>query len=741
MSGDAAYSETGLELDSKVRLDIERMGSLAAWTGIDPESELPLSVNTALRIGSFGLELHGLAVSLGNSDLEGRINWPRPEHDAAMEIDLASSRLDVNELAGLVPEKPIESAADSSTPLALDELRLIETWLRFPRVDLDLSASQIRFANYRFSDLQVHSVLQDRLIEHGQLGFRLNDIEVEGALAMDFRERPGKMAWEFELENVDIGDILSGLEMGGEIDASADSLRLTVNSNGSTLRQLIENARLDTKLETFEWTFHTGPERHQQKIELDDFQLIVVPGQPSVWLSHGEINGVPIRARMETPDWQAAFDRRMELPLKLVLGAGNDLLMLDGTVDGRASENRRADLTISGDLQAQPDVDLATLTSPLDDYELRSTVNISENQIQLSNLAARIGNSRVGGSANVRYMDPGYFLDVDLISPYFETDDIVQWLEDYRKADRLVNSPEKASGAEEDDAGLFALLIQQANQFIEKFDFDISLGADELYSGGIFLGKSRLESHSDGGNLSIDLDVDLEGGNIEADYLVAETTSGAEHKLDIHIEDLEYGGLVRLFNPDAQAQGWLYLDTSLDSRAPEVSRIDNFLEGHFDLVVFPRGIEAGFLDLWASNLVFALLSAGGDQDKQLNCMVARFEVENGVMSSTNTFLDTTDIIIRTRGNIDLANRELDLLIAPQAKREKFLSVSTPLEVKGPFQEFDVDVAPGGFVMTVLRWYYGLIYVPWKWITGERFPEDGIATCYNAMGWELPVDAE
>jgi hypothetical protein len=583
-------------------------------------------------------------------------------------------------------------------------------------------------------------VLQDRLIENGQLGFRLNDITVEGALAMDFRERPGKLAGVFELENVDIGDILSGLELGGEIDARADSLRLTVNSDGSSLRQLIENTRLDSKLEAFKWTFPMGPEHHQQQLELDEFELIITPGAPSVWLSRGELNGVPIRARMDTPSWQAVFDPSMELPLKLVIGAGDDLLMLEGTVDGRASENRWGDLTLSGELQAPRDVDLATLSSPLSDYELRSTVNVSENQVQLSNLAARIGNSRVGGSANLRYMDPGYFLDVDLISPYFETDDIVHWLEEYRNADQLVNSPDTAPENEE-DAGLFALLVLQADQFIEKFDFDISLGADELYSGGVFLGKSRLESHSDGGNLSIDLDVDLEGGNIEADYLSAVSATGVDHSLDIHIEDLEYGGLVRLFNPDAQAQGTMFLNTSLVSKAPEVNRVDEFLEGHFDLVVFPTGVEAGFLDLWASNLVFALLSAGGESDKQLNCMVARFEVENGVMSSTNTFLDTTDIIIRTRGNIDLANRELDLLIAPQAKREKFLSVSTPLEVKGPFQEFDVDVAPGGFVMTVFRWYYGLIYVPWKWITGERFPEDGIATCYNAMGWELPVDAE
>jgi hypothetical protein len=121
----------------------------------------------------------------------------------------------------------------------------------------------------------------------------------------------------------------------------------------------------------------------------------------------------------------------------------------------------------------------------------------------------------------------------------------------------------------------------------------------------------------------------------------------------------------------------------------------------------------------------------------MNCMVARFDVENGVMKSNDTFLDSTDIIVRARGDIDLARRELELLVAPQAKVEKFLSVKTPIMVSGPFNDFSVGVAPGGFVTTMMRWYYGLIYVPWKWLTGERFPADGIATCHNAMGWPPP----
>jgi hypothetical protein len=134
-----------------------------------------------------------------------------------------------------------------------------------------------------------------------------------------------------------------------------------------------------------------------------------------------------------------------------------------------------------------------------------------------------------------------------------------------------------------------------------------------------------------------------------------------------------------------------------------------------------------------------LLPSIDGREKVMNCMVARFDVEDGVMEAKKVFMDSTDIIVRARGTIDLEGRKLNLLIIPQAKRERFFSVSAPLAVTGSFDDYHVYPAPLGFVTMLVRLYYGLIYVPWKWLTGERFPKDGVATCYHAMGWEAPDD--
>ena len=92
------------------------------------------------------------------------------------------------------------------------------------------------------------------------------------------------------------------------------------------------------------------------------------------------------------------------------------------------------------------------------------------------------------------------------------------------------------------------------------------------------------------------------------------------------------------------------------------------------------------------------------------------------MKSKKVLLDSTDVIVRGKGEIDIGNRTIKMVAAPQAKREKLLSMSTPIAVTGPWNDLQIGVGGAGFVGTLFRWYMTLIYVPYKWITGERFPQ-------------------
>ena len=318
-----------------------------------------------------------------------------------------------------------------------------------------------------------------------------------------------------------------------------------------------------------------------------------------------------------------------------------------------------------------------------------------------------------------------------------EIDDFVELLASNREVGRL-DASEDTDLSEEDREGFTTILNREIDKLTGEYSFDISVSIDELRSAGDLLGKTEVGLFADSIHFQVKpLRVELADGKIEAEYSARYLSGGLEAELEVDIKNLEFGGLLRLLDEESEATGALYLETSLMSSAAGWDELNTGIRGTLDMVLFPENVEAGILDLWASNLILALLPAKEDSGKKMNCMVARFEIQDGVMESKNTFLDSTDIIVRGRGTIDLGNQQLDLLAVPQAKRERFFSVSAPIEITGSFDDFNVGVAPTGFFMTMTRWYYALIYVPWKWATGETFPEDGIATCYKAMEWDLP----
>jgi uncharacterized protein involved in outer membrane biogenesis len=744
LAGEAGILNDRLDLDVSLNFKAARFGSLHAWIGSNPENTLAWRGQTSLRLSEDSLSINNLDVTLGSSDLKGSISWAGPDSDLPMVVNLQSNKLDLIELSRLFPAvaEPEQAEKLQWTEL-LTQSEWLEQWFELPPVDIDLSVNQADGFQFDVADAALHASLRDRQIKDGRLNLRLEDIAIEGALEANLQQRPWTVAYESVFSNIDIGGVLQAFDLADNVDAHARLVSMQYTSEGHTLKQLAENSRMQSKIEDLHWAFEAGAENQRHVIGLTVLELTTAPSSASTWLASGYVNDLPLKAWMKTPSLQSTFNPTAQFPLTLVIDSGEDITMLDAVIDRKDPAGSRIGFSVSGESSGAENRDLSQLESPLRDYQFHSDVTLRENELLFSQLQAKVGTSHASGNISIRYQEPNYIFDIDINSPFLETDDFAIWAEDWRNERRL---PSEASPVETDpeaiSGGIITLISKSVDDFTGKNNFDVSISVDELHSSGLLLGEAQMVLKVDGDEILLDpLQITSPGGNVEASYFRRQVDAGFEYAADIDVEGLEYGGLSRLLKPDSEASGKLFLDVSLTSHPPDADQAINHLQGTLDLAVFPENVQAGFLDLWASNLVFALLATEGQSDKKMNCMVGRFDVENGIMTSKNTFLDSTEVIIRARGSIDLVNSELDLLIAPQSKREKFLSVSTPIAVKGPFSDFSVGVAPGGFLTTMFRWYYGLIYVPWKWLTGESFPPDGISTCYKAMDWKLPENAE
>ncbi len=156
-------------------------------------------------------------------------------------------------------------------------------------------------------------------------------------------------------------------------------------------------------------------------------------------------------------------------------------------------------------------------------------------------------------------------------------------------------------------------------------------------------------------------------------------------------------------------------------------------EGHIDFGVWPKDLNAGLFDLWAVNLFTSVLPSLDSEASKVNCLVGRFEIEEGIMRPTALLIDTSRIQASGDGIIDFKKNTIDFRAAPRSKKPQMFSAQTPIRIQGRFKDFDLGVSAGGVAGTVFRMITSPVVVPFEWIFTENAPAGGEAACGEAWG--------
>jgi len=71
--------------------------------------------------------------------------------------------------------------------------------------------------------------------------------------------------------------------------------------------------------------------------------------------------------------------------------------------------------------------------------------------------------------------------------------------------------------------------------------------------------------------------------------------------------------------------------------------------------------------------------------------VVRLGLDAGQLTEKAVFMDTTQMSVAGKVDIDFTSQEIDIVMAPKAKRPEFFSLATPIKVQGSFDDFGVGV--------------------------------------------------
>lgn len=118
--------------------------------------------------------------------------------------------------------------------------------------------------------------------------------------------------------------------------------------------------------------------------------------------------------------------------------------------------------------------------------------------------------------------------------------------------------------------------------------------------------------------------------------------------------------------------------------------------GELRLYVRDGRLSKQLLDLAALNVGSIIVARlfGEDREVQLRCAVADFTVQDGLARTRVVKMSTEDAVVEATGTVNLGTEEMDLRIKPQSLEWKFLSLRSPLYVRGTFGDPKVGVEAG-----------------------------------------------
>jgi uncharacterized protein involved in outer membrane biogenesis len=146
-------------------------------------------------------------------------------------------------------------------------------------------------------------------------------------------------------------------------------------------------------------------------------------------------------------------------------------------------------------------------------------------------------------------------------------------------------------------------------------------------------------------------------------------------------------------------------------------------------------MNADVFDLWAVNLLNAVISqTDKESHSKVNCAIAGFSLNDGLMKQKVLFVDTSRMQIEGTADVNFKTREIELYVEPEAKRPEFFSLAIPIKVSGDFEDFGIGINPARLAGTVVRFATSPVVVPFHRLFSTSTPIDGVRAC--KLAWKM-----
>lgn len=191
------------------------------------------------------------------------------------------------------------------------------------------------------------------------------------------------------------------------------------------------------------------------------------------------------------------------------------------------------------------------------------------------------------------------------------------------------------------------------------------------------------------------LDFGVAGGTLKSTITLNGKSDVIDAALKAEARGLQLSQLFPGVESMDAALGSVHGDADLTGRGNSVSALMDHASGDLRAVVSKGTVSHFLLEAAGLNVAnMVLVKLFGDEQVMLQCLVADFSIDDGLMQTQAFVLETDDAVVTVDGQINLASEDLHLDVHPENKSLRIFTLRSPLYVRGTFKDPDVGVEKG-----------------------------------------------
>jgi hypothetical protein len=338
-------------------------------------------------------------------------------------------------------------------------------------------------------------------------------------------------------------------------------------------------------------------------------------------------------------------------------------------------------------------------------YRLSASVRVSGTTYRVDDLNGKVGSSDLGGKVVVQTAGARPKLTATLTSHNLKMVDLAPTLggrtgnPEALSASKAVEPKRSAASIEKTRDMLLPDADLQVNR-VRGMDADVTYSAASVSMPKFPMKNVSFHLLLDNGVISLEpLSFILDQGSFSGSVRIDARSDVPESTIDMRMADVDLAQFKIGKMTQPPLSGELVGRVKLHGTGSSIHKFASSADGGVSLIVPHGEVNRALAELTGINVTrgLGLLLAKNDSKTSIRCGVVDFQAQKGILGAKTVFVDTTDVLITGRGDINLNTEALNLSLRGDPKKLRLTRIRSPITVKGTLEHPSIGLDVGKLV--------------------------------------------